>query len=372
VDPYIINTTDLTWYSEGNPDTWVPSPYSSLYDIGHQEVLSFYWGITVLTSVGVNITPRSFNEYIYSAIVILIGVIFYAIIIANITNIIQTYNVEDIEQAAELDRLHHYLKKNKVPPYYYDFITTYIEEQWKNEDPELSKDILRLVPKHNINNLKKLIWKRLLYKCPILSLVDINSYFSIVSRLEKRIYITGDFICRRNECGDEMYLLYYGKVDSVAMDDISVYYSIYPGDHFGEQCLLSSGIVRRECSFRASTNVHVYVLRRSVYNETILKSPELYYFIRSINETRASLMKPVTVRKNLQITTRTTTNAKVDDSTSNKIFRLGANTPSLKKGPNRDLIMRPTVVYEEEESDLMRTKMPTEERIADDMLFGNK
>jgi hypothetical protein len=35
--------------------------------------------------------------------------------------------------------------------------------------------------------------------------------------------------------------------------------------------------------------------------------------------------------------------------------------------------MRPTVVYEEEEeSNLMRAKMTTEERIADDMLFGNK
>jgi hypothetical protein len=82
-------------------------------------------------------------------------------------------------------------------------------------------------------------------------------------------------------------------------------------------------------------------------------------------------MKPVAVRKNIQISTRTITAAKVEDSTSSKIFRLGTSTSSLKNGANRELIMRPTVVYEEEdESDLLRAKMTTEERMIDDMLFG--
>lgn len=347
VTPYILNTTNVNWYSPRNPDQWVPSPYSSLYDSTQQEVLSFFWGITVVTGVGFNITPRSSIEYIYSAVVILMGVIFYAVILANITNIIQTYNVEDIERAADLDRLHNYLKKNNVPPHYYESITAHIEEQWKNEDPELSKDIIQLVPSSNMNNLKKMIWKQLVYKCPILSLVDIYSYYSIVSSLEKRIYITGDFICRRNECGDEMFLLYYGKVDAVAMDDVTVFYSIYPGDHFGEKCLLSSGIVRRECSFRASTNVHAYVIKRGIYNNIILKSPELYYFIKSMNETRTKTMTPVATRNNLQVVTRTNTSARIEDSTSSKIFRLGTSRYPTKA--HKDLIMRPTVIYEEPE-----------------------
>lgn len=344
--PYILNSTYQSWYSQGNPDLWVPTPYSSLYNSATQEIISFYWAITAVTGVGMNITPKTYIEYTYSTAVILIGVIFYAVIIANITNIIQTYNVEDNERAGELDRLHNYLKKNNVPPHYYDSITTHIEEQWKNEDPDLSKDITHLVPSNNMYNLKKMIWKRLVYKCPMLSLVDIYSYYSIVSTLEKRVYITGDFICRRNECGDEMFLSYYGKVDAVAMDDVTVYYSIYPGDHFGEQCLMSSGIVRRECSFRACTNAHVYVLKRAVYNDIILKSPELYYFIKSINESRVKIMKPVAVRNNVQVVSLTKTSAKLDDSTSNKIFRLGT-TKYATRDINKELILRPTLVYDD-------------------------
>lgn len=201
-----------------------------------------------------------------------------------------------------------------------------------------------------------MLWKRLMYKCPILSLVDIHSYFSIVSCLEKRIYITGDYICNRNETGDEMFLLYYGKVDAVAIDDITVYYTIYPGDHFGEMCLLSSGIVRRECSFRACTNVHVYVLKRVVYNDIILKSPELYYFIKSIHEERVKRIHSNTIKKNVAVVTQTNTNSKIEDSTSNKIFRLGIKNRFLKVEPNKDMVLRQTVVYDEDEkSDLVKS-----------------
>ena len=70
-------------------------------------------------------------------------------------------------------------------------------------------------------------------------------------------------------------------------------------EHFGEQCLLSHGIVRRECSFRACTNVHVYVMKRKFYNDIIIKSPELYYFLKSINSVRTKIIKPEILRKNL-------------------------------------------------------------------------
>lgn len=316
--PYILNSTDLTWYTPLAPDLWVPTPYSSLYTTEHQYISSFFWAVSAITSVGVNIVPKSMNEYIYSSIVIILGVVFYGIIIANITTIMSSFNIEETEKIAELDRLRNYLRKNKVHPAYYEFLVNYIQETWENDDPSENSIVAKLVPAGFSELLKKLVWKNIIHHYPLLKLIDIHSYYYLISNLKRKIFLEGDMISRKNQIADDLYLVYSGKVDAVANDDETVFYTIYPGEHFGEGCLLQQGIIRREVSFRAVTTVNVHIVSRVCYNNIITQCPELYLFILELFKQRMEKVNVYDTRGHIAIRTITNTQVPV----RKKIFQL--------------------------------------------------
>jgi len=332
IDPYILNSTNTNWNTPLNFDSWVPSPYISLLSIEHQYMVAFFWGITTITSVGLNITPRSYNEYIFSSIIIVIGVIFYGIIIANITTIFQSLNIDEIERIGRLDKLRSYLRKQKVPPIYYENITKLVEAHWKNEDPSINTNIQDILNKDAILLLKKLVWKDIIYKYPLLKLVDIDTYYFIVSHFKKRVYLEGEFICNKYQPGDEFYFIESGKVDAVALDDITVFYTVYPGEHFGEKCILTQGIVRRECSFRAVTTTHVHILERRYFNSILHVSPEFYLFLRDFYNVRSSKVNTEFVRQNKNISN--TSDAVNIMAVNKKIFKIAEENYNLHRIPS--------------------------------------
>lgn len=152
-DAYIFNNTDTTWYSQSNPDLWVPSPF--LFQTTSEYTPSFYWGITAITSVGLNIVPRSKQEYIYSSTVILIGVIFYALLISNISNVINSRDLIEIERVHFLDKIQTFMRKNEVPTYFYNTVCDYYRNKWKNDDPGQNEELFSQLPLPLKKNLRK-------------------------------------------------------------------------------------------------------------------------------------------------------------------------------------------------------------------------
>jgi len=325
----ILNTTDTSWYISHNPDTWVPNPYTSLYTLEHKYLIAFFWAITTITSVGINITPRSVLEYNFSSVVIILGVLFYAIIIANITTIMQSINIDEIENITKLDKIRSYLHKNKVNPIYYKNIVDVVEEKWKNDDPNLNVILTDNTSKENIQLIRKIIWRKLIYKYSALKLLDIQTFFYIVSNFKRYIYNEGDYICHRNHRGDEIYFIDTGKVDAVAIDGETVFYTIYPGEHFGEYCILNQGIVKRECAFRAVTNVSIHSLERAHFNSIIIHSPEFLSFFNILYEERKRCMTVDKLMLNKQLGTTTTmdNNSINTDMPGKKIFHIHKENP---------------------------------------------
>lgn len=318
-DVLLFNTTDVSWYSASNPDEWVPNAY--LFQTTESYFVAFYWAITAITSVGLNIVPRSTNEYIYTIVVILVGVLFYALLISNISNVINSRDVVEIERVSFLDKIQTFMQKNKVPTYFYTTIRDYYRNMWKNEDPLQNEDLFNQLSMPLKRNLRKILWKDLANQYPILQLLDIHSYYYFVSHLVKKTYLPGEVITRKNELADTMFFVSKGKVDAVSLDDITVYYTVYPGDFFGELCLLNQGIVKRECSFRAVEYVDVYMLSRNVFNTVCLSAPEFVGAIQYIATGRKLFTRRESILVNTNLT-NTTVAVKMNANSNIKIYEL--------------------------------------------------
>jgi hypothetical protein len=118
-------------------------------------------------------------------------------------------------------------------------------------------------------------------------------------------------------------------VDAVAIDGETVFYTIYPGEHFGEYCILNQGIVKRECAFRAVTNVSIHCLERAHFNSIIIHSPELLSFFNILYEERKRCMTVDKLMLNKQLGTTTTmdNNSINTDMPGKKIFHIHKENP---------------------------------------------
>ena len=318
-DILVFNTTNTNWYSGSNPDQWVPTPY--LFQTTEPYFVALYWAITAITSVGMNIIPRSKQEYIYTIVVILIGVLFYAILISNISTVINSRDLIEIERVNFLDKIQTFMRKNNVPNYFYTTICDYYRNLWKNEDPVHNDDLFNRLPLSLKRNLRKILWRDLANQYKILQLLDVHSYYYVVSHLVKKTYLPGEIIVRKNELADTMFFVSKGKVDAVSLDDITVYYTIYPGELFGEMCFLSQGLVKRECTFRAVNYVDVYMLSRNIYNTVCLSAPEFVGAIQFTSNSRKKFSRRESILVNTNLTNSTVA-VKIKETSNAKIYEL--------------------------------------------------
>lgn len=366
----ILNNTDTNWYSAVNPDIWVPNVYTANYDLEHQYLIAFAWGVTCLTSVGINIQPRSKQEYIYSILCIIVCVLFYGILINTISNLMGSFNLIETERLLHLDKIKAYLKKYNIPNYFYNKICDMYTQKWKNEDPIENTDIFNNIPKQMKADLRKSLWKNLIHHYPVLKLLDIDSYYYIIGNLHKLSYMPGEFISHKGDYGDDIYFLYSGKIDAVALDDITVFYTIYPGSYFGEGVLLEQGIARRECSFRAVSYTEIHILNRKFFNNILLNSSEFLKELKIKYNQRLSMMKidnSTRPRKSMS----NTTSSNIFSNVINKKIYLYGNVSISKVVPLNThesiIVSSPPTPIENQESNIVRTDSQT--KLAYNMLF---
>ena len=88
--------------------------------------------------------------------------------------------------------------------------------------------------------------------------------------------IIGDYICRKGDVGNEMYIIHRGKVDVVSADGCEVYATLEPGFYFGEISLLNIGPFgnRRTSNVRSVGFSELFVITKQDLNNILGEYPE--------------------------------------------------------------------------------------------------
>ena len=118
----VLNDTDTTWYDADFPDIWVPHAAWANQPVMAQYCRAIMWAVVATTSIGENISPRSVQEHIFTAVMILFGLMMYSMIIGSASSALANLDTEAAEQKQMLDRTIQYMRQRKVPMFFQKII----------------------------------------------------------------------------------------------------------------------------------------------------------------------------------------------------------------------------------------------------------
>lgn len=117
----------------------------------------------------------------------------------------------------------------------------------------------------------------------------------LVLRLRPVLFSPGDYVCRKDEVGHEMYIVSKGILEVVASDEFSVVATLRAGSYFGEISVLNVGQRgnRRTASVKSVGYSDLLSLNKQDLWEVLKNYPSAEMRIRARAEERLSKLEPI-------------------------------------------------------------------------------
>ena len=97
-------------------------------------IISVYWAVTTLTTMGYgDITPATPAEFIYTIVVMLIGVSFYAYIASNVSIVLSNLNESGAEFKNNMDKLREFMMRKRLSFPLRRRLRKYFSVHWKRK-----------------------------------------------------------------------------------------------------------------------------------------------------------------------------------------------------------------------------------------------
>ena len=250
-------------------------------------VESLYWTITTLTTVGYgDITPTTISARLYTIVLMIGGVGFYGLIIANITQIF-TENAHYKEQSREkLNDLYAFIKHYHIPNHLQGPIFNYYNHIYSKRLSDNDQKIISDLPSALRNELQVYMNMKLIQNLPVFKYCSQDCLKAVAKSLKQEHYGPEDTIIKMGETGKEMFFIGHGIVD-IALEDGTLVSQLQEGQFFGEMALLKQ--TKRNANVRAASYCDLYRLSKEQFLEIIKTYPELYENIAKITEDQKNL-----------------------------------------------------------------------------------
>ncbi|OQS01458.1 Voltage-gated Ion Channel (VIC) Superfamily [Achlya hypogyna] len=277
---FLVHLLACIWYLFIVPPDWIEfqSQSSSTGELLTPYILSAYYIVTTVT--GQSNLLQTNAEFAFSAIVIILGSLWIAVVFGNVGNLIANYyaNQDLFQQKMEslfssMTLLHLPVDlQNRIIEYYQ---TMYTRHGTLNGRPfqfvqELSKNLTVEVGLFLRMNM--------ITRSPMFQNCSPEFVQELVMKLAFQVYLGNDYIVVRGEVGSEMYFVQNGTCElrkpTTNSEDMSFERPtglapdiklriLEEGDHFGELALLMN--VKHAATVKAVTFVELCVLTREVF-----------------------------------------------------------------------------------------------------------
>lgn len=237
-----------------------------------QYINSMYWSITTLTTVGYgDITPSTNIAKIFTMFVMVLGVGMYGFVIGNISQILNDrnrYKEKAREKIADLQTfMKHYNVPRKVQVDTLDYVNTILGKRLSDNDNQIIADL----PNALQEELTMYMNIKLISSLTIFEGISTLCLKQVAKKLRKKSFSPGQYIIKKGDHGNEMYIINHGKVDVKNEDESLVILS--DGMFFGEQALIKH--TTRNADVLSLTYCDLYILEKADFMSLIEVFPEL-------------------------------------------------------------------------------------------------
>ncbi len=181
-------------------------------------VAALYWAMTVTTTVGLgDIQPRGYLETMLALVFVVVGVIVYALVFGNFSDMIRELSHGAVAARADKRYLLRYLRFSEMLPEararvsaHYSVMQTAVEEDdWQ----EAFDTVLRSMPSTLVAEVRVHLYAELLAKMPIFETFRDQGFVNaLVCKMARIATLPNSLVLSAGEIGRELYFLISGSV----------------------------------------------------------------------------------------------------------------------------------------------------------------
>lgn len=258
-------------------------------------VASLYWAFSTLTTVGYgDISARTPQEQIYSMIMMLLGVSWYAYVVSCMSTVMSTFNAQNkavrdkmmcVNEFARAAKLPRELSKNVRE--FFEFKLSRSQRAFLMSDHYDADELLYEMSSSLRSEVILFMHRELISKIPFFHDKIPQFQADMISLLQPVVVQMSDYIVKEGDSADEMYFLIKGKA--------AVYYgnklqlNIEQGSYFGEIGCLMGGI--RRAGVKALTTCELQSLSKRNLNNLLAEYPDVAKELKTVANQRATAVQ---------------------------------------------------------------------------------
>ncbi len=260
------------------------SDYYTLYN------KSLYWTITTLTTIGYgDITPTSNVGRIFTMFIMIIGVGTYGVVIGNVSRLIIEADRFKEAKKEKVNELGLFMKHYNIPislqRQVFSFYHHLLNERMSDKD----NTIINELPHALQDELQIYMKIKLIKNVHIFRESPMACLKLISQKLQQCYYSPNDYIIKKGEMGEKMFIIAHGDVE--VSNGEKIFANLKDGQFFGEIALLEE--TERTADVISKTYCDLYTLHKDDFLEIVERFPSLHEKFKAIYTKRQTDNKKI-------------------------------------------------------------------------------
>ncbi|XP_017328974.2 cyclic nucleotide-gated cation channel beta-1 [Ictalurus punctatus] len=256
--------------------TWVYNGQGNAY------IRCFYFAVKTLITIGGLPEPTALEEYIFQLINYFIGVFAFSIMIGQMRDVVGAATADQTHYRSCMDSTAKYMGSNRIPKDVQNRVKTWYNYTWQAQGMLDEEELLVQLPDKMRLDIAVDVSYSIVSKVPLFEGCDRQMIYDMLKRLRSVVYLPGDYVCKKDEVGREMYIIKSGAVQVVGgPDGKTIFVTLKAGSVFGEISLLAvGGGNRRTANVIAHGFANLFILDKKGLNEILVHYPESQKLLR--------------------------------------------------------------------------------------------
>ena len=217
-----------------------PSRNITADSIASKYIVSMYWALTTLTTVGYgDILPITEGERIFTLCMQIVGTIVMAYMTAVLSSIIMSSRVSEQEYTRKMESISEYLRMKRVNLELRKRIRAYFDDLFEHKTALDEAEVLALMPPPMARAVVKEVYQHIVADMLLFKDLDEEIITSICLKLRPYKAQEGEIIQEEGGLGTELYIVHIGYC-TVASGGVDLG-TLAAGAFFGETSVLGAG-----------------------------------------------------------------------------------------------------------------------------------
>ncbi|XP_051546136.1 cyclic nucleotide-gated cation channel beta-1-like [Myxocyprinus asiaticus] len=264
---------------------------------GNSYIRCYYFAVKTLLTIGGLPGPTTLFEIVFQLINYFIGVFVFSIMIGQMRDVVGAATAAQTNYRACVDNTVKYMASYRIPKDVQNRVKTWYSYTWQSQGMLDEQELLVQLPDKMRLDIAVDVNYSIISKVPLFQGCDRQMIFDMLKRLRSVVYLPGDYVCKKDEVGREMYIIKAGEVQVVGgPDGKTVFVTLKAGAVFGEVSLLAvGGGNRRTANVIARGFANLFILTKKDLNEILVHYPESQKLLRK--KAKKMVKKPAEKKK---------------------------------------------------------------------------